>query len=140
MIYRDWVIRVGGVRIGFSHDLIYEGEAPYLERWIVWCGITIRLHKFHKGDDDRAFHDHPWWFITLPMQSYLESTPQKAERLVRRFRPHFRPAAHQHIVALPDAKPVWTFIVTGMKSNEWGFWDDGVFVHHEHWFNSGEQG
>ncbi|SID67872.1 Protein of uncharacterised function (DUF550) [Mycobacteroides abscessus subsp. abscessus] len=45
-----------------------EGEAPYLLRWYViprnrW--LNIYLHKFLRDDDDRALHDHPWWFVSL---------------------------------------------------------------------------
>ena len=134
MPYFDWVITLGGWRFGITHDLVMEGTHPYLERWIVWFGFTLRLHKFHKGDDDRAFHDHPWWFITIPCSDYLEKTPHDEAVRVRGWRPHFRPASHRHIVQLPDAKPGWTFILTGPKSQEWGFWDQNRFIHHEQWF------
>ena len=138
MPYFDKVITLGGWRFGFTHDLVSDQSEPYLERWIIWFGFTLRLHKFHKGDDDRAFHDHPWWFVTLPMQSYVELTPQQGPRLVKRWRPHFRPAAHQHIVQVSEHKPVWTFILTGPKSKDWGFWDAEQFIHHEHWLNARE--
>lgn len=122
-----------GMRIGITHDLIYENGEPYLERWIVWFGYTLRLHCFHKGDDDRAFHDHPWWFITLPIRSYEEQTPDRGLRKVNRFWPHFRSSKHRHIVRLLHAKPVWTLIITGRKCQEWGFWQEDHFTHHTLW-------
>jgi len=133
MPHFDWVTTLGGWRFGVTHDLVCEGGEPYLERWILWFGFTLRLHRFHKGDDDRAFHDHPWWFITLPLQTYLERTPDCDTVYVTRWRPHFRPAAHRHIVALLQPQPVWTLIITGPKCKEWGFWDNNRFIHHEQW-------
>ena len=133
MPYFDAVKNLGKWRFGITHDLVLDNGEAYLERWIIWCGITLRVHKFHKGDDDRAFHDHPWWFVTLPLRSYLETTPNRGQVIVRRFLPHYRPAAHQHIVHLQGGKPVWTLILTGAKSQEWGFWDGADFIHHEQW-------
>ena len=136
MRYFNFVTTLGSTRIGVTHDLVLDSGQPYLERWILWCGITLRLHKFHKGDDDRAFHDHPWWFITLPLQSYVEQTPVQGEQLVRGWRPHFRPAKHQHIVQIEADQPVWTLLMTGSKRKEWGFWDNDKFIHHEQWLSN----
>ena len=136
MRYFNFVTTLGSARFGVTHDLVLDDGQPYLERWILWCGVTFRLHKFHKGDDDRAFHDHPWWFVTLPLQSYVEKTPGGGEQLVRHGRPHFRAARHQHIVQIEVDKPVWTLLITGSKSKEWGFWDDDKFIHHEQWLSA----
>ncbi|MEM9623139.1 MAG: hypothetical protein AAF993_15920 [Pseudomonadota bacterium] len=135
MPYFNKVRTLGSARFGFTHDLVHEGDEVYLERWIVWFGFTLRLHKFHKGDDDRAFHDHPWWFVTIPLSDYLESTPTQSSHVVKRWRPHFRSAKHRHIVQLIEGKPVFTLIITGPKTKEWGFWDNNQFVHHEHWLS-----
>lgn len=129
----NWVWQIRSHRFGFTHDKVIEDGETYLERWIIWFGGTLRLHKFHKGDDDRAFHDHPWWFITFPTRSYLEQTPTDALRRVSAWRPHFRPAHYRHIVTLTDERPVWTLILTGPKSKEWGFWEAERFIHNEHW-------
>ncbi len=138
MAFFEKVATLRGHRYGVTHDLVLDDGEPYLERWILWCGFTLRLHKFHKGDDDRAFHDHPWWFVTLPLKSYVERTPAEDARVVKRFRPHFRSARHQHIVQLRDPGPVWTFLITGPKCQDWGFWDDETFVHHEQWLANRE--
>ncbi len=127
------VVTWRGRRFGITHDMVMENDQPYLERWILWFGFTVRLHCFLKGDDDRAYHDHPWWFVTFPLRDYLEATPDSAERRVRRWRPHFRRAKHRHIVRLADARPVWTLILTGPKCKEWGFWEQDTFIHHSEW-------
>lgn len=138
MRYFNFVTELGSSRFGITHDLVLDNDQPYLERWVLWCGITLRLHKFHKGDDDRAFHDHPWWFITFPLQTYTEQTPHAGVQTVRAWRPHFRKAKHQHIVQMIDNKPIRTLIITGSKSKEWGFWDNNSFVHHEQWLSARE--
>lgn len=136
MIYFEKIWTFGSTPIGWTHDLVLDEGQPYLERWIIWLGFTIRLHKFHKGDDDRAFHDHPWWFITIPFRPYLERTPASSDLVeVKAWRAHFRSAKHRHIVHLLGGKPVWTFIVTGSKNSEWGFWEDEKFTPHEAWLN-----
>ena len=133
MTHSERLFSFGSLTFGWTHDLVYDCGQPYLERWILWFGFTLRLHKFHKGDDDRAFHDHPWWFITLPLEPYLEKTPDGTLTVVRALRPHFRTASHQHIVQLIEARPVWTLILTGSKSSDWGFWHDGHYTPHQEW-------
>ena len=133
--YFDFTLHVGSQRFGLSHDLVIEQAEPYLERWIFWCGFSIRIHKFHKGDDDRAFHDHPWWFVTIPIKSYLELTPNQEAQTIKAGRPHYRKATHQHIVQLKDEKPTWTLIITGLKQREWGFWSGTRFTEAEEWMS-----
>ena len=135
MPHFHWVAQLGRYRFGITHDLILEDDSPYLERWILWLGFSLRLHRFHKGDDDRAYHDHPWWFVTFPINTYLELTGDGQTRRVRAFLPHFRPARHRHIVKLCRPGSVWTIIVTGPKSKDWGFWDDGRFIPNSQWLN-----
>ena len=129
---------LGGARFGVTHDLVLEGQQPYLERWILWFGFILRIHCFHKGDDDRAYHDHPWWFVTLPFSAYEERTPERGATRLAPFIPRFRPARHRHIVRLVGDKPVWTLILTGPKSKEWGFWQDTQFTHHSEWLEKNE--
>ena len=114
VVFQEYIFSLGRWPFGWTHDLVFDNEEAYLERWIIWCGFTLRLHKFHKGDDDRAFHDHPWWFITLPLRSYTELTPL-GQRRVTAWRP-ISFVSHQHIVQLEKQQPVWTFIITGPRA------------------------
>lgn len=133
--FLDKTVDIGRFRFGISHDLVELPEGnPYLERWILWLGITIRVHKFWRGDDERAPHDHPWAFVTIPLnRGYYEKVSERNVfdregatsriRFVSRWRPHFRPASHRHIVVMPEgATPIWTFVVTGLRNHSWGFW------------------
>ena len=132
---------LGRFQFGFTHDTIYNEDTPYLERWILWCGLTLRVHRFLASDEDRAVHDHPWWFITLPFASYGEyieaggGQSDEAKEVYRRvtaWRPHFRAANFKHRVEITRA-PSWTLVLTGPKSNEWGFWRGQEFVHNSDW-------
>ena len=135
MPYFDLTFSVRSQRFGLSHDLVVEQTEPYLERWISCgiCGFSIRIHKFHKGDDDRAFHDHPWWFVTVPLKKYLELTPTQGTQTLKAGRPHYRKATHRHIVQLIDDNPTWTLIITGLKERKWGFWSGDCFTEAEKW-------
>lgn len=124
-----WTFDIGPARFGFTHDIVAVGEDKYLERWILWLGITLRVHKFYRGDQDRALHDHPWPFITFPLHTYDEDfwVPELGDtfrREVKAFRFHYRPAKHRHIVRKTTKGPTWTLVASLWKTNEWGFWPE----------------
>ncbi len=112
----------------------------YLRRWgiEVWY-FSLRLHHWLRPDDSRAFHDHPWWFITIPLKgAYFDVSPAaenlecdpEEEVLVEKIQPgkiRFRPAHHKHF-ALVCKGGCWTFLVTGPKMRRWGFWEKGKFL------------
>lgn len=69
---------------------VYKGKISSNETWIghstvygvdgvhrtayqtrLWIG-RLRLHIFHRGDQDPDYHDHPWGFWTFPLTSYVE--------------------------------------------------------------------
>ena len=120
-----WII--GGFNLGLERTVVQVGGEPYLGRLIVYvAGCSFRLHKFYRGDDMRAPHDHPWSFWTFPLcRGYMELTPLTDDvRLynwVGGWRPHYRPSAYRHIVVDPP-KPFWTIVVTGRQNRGWGFW------------------
>ena len=81
-------------------------DCVYLKRWVMeWNQFSVRLHHFLSSDDDRAFHDHPWWFVTLVLKgSYVDASPSGEDRLtIGSIR--YRPALHRHTV-LTDG--VWS--------------------------------
>jgi len=137
-------------RFGLIFDTVHFLGSDYLTRFVAYAVGTLRLHKFHRGDDDRAPHDHPWWFITFPFTSYIERVweryPQQVpgcmewfsyERVVKAWRFHFRPAKFRHFVigrADGSTKPFWTLVITGYARNNWGFWRTPTeFVPHKEW-------
>lgn len=142
--YRPFFVTVRGRRFGFEYSRVGLGETPYLDRYIVYLGgLCVRLHKFWRGDDDRAPHDHPWNFWTFPLRPYYELVPAASLdepgtydmshdpplriSYVKAWRLHYRPAKYRHIVmcrADGSEKPFWTFVVTGRAFNKWGFWPE----------------
>jgi hypothetical protein len=142
------------MRFGFEkHRIQHEtSREPYQDRYMLCLGpIELRLHKFWRGDDDRAPHDHPWWFLTFPFASYNELVAEPLvipgrdnqvvdhwryrRQVVRRWRFHWRTPAYKHIVVMqPEDKPFWTFVICGRKTQEWGFWRaPSKFTHHRDW-------
>jgi hypothetical protein len=107
-------------------------DDPYLFRWFIiprnrWANIY--LHKFMRGDDDRALHDHPWVNVSILLSgSYREHKPGGVIKLRKPWRPwafwrlpmRFPTAAHR--VELIEGRPVWTLFLTGPKVRTWGFY------------------
>ena len=101
----------------------------YLLRWYViprnpW--LNVYLHKFLHDDEDRALHDHPWWFVSWMLKGgYLEVT--QTNFIGRGWMSMaYRPADHAHRVVLPrtlggQPLPCWTLVVTGRVVRDWGF-------------------
>lgn len=122
---------------GKPHFVIGSREDPYMLRWFVLPRnrvFNIYLHKFLRDDDDRALHDHPWWFVSLVLKGgYFEYTGVEYASLRTAGSIAYRPATHRHRVALFSddditLKPCWTLVVTGRKARVWGFWCPKGFV------------
>jgi hypothetical protein len=76
-----------------------------------------------RSDDERAPHNHPWWFASLVLRgSYIEHRADQVCPIIRRpFSFGFRGLDTFHRVELPDGKPCWTIVVTGPDIRGWGF-------------------
>ncbi len=126
-------------------ERIYVEGSLYLTR--LHLG-PLFLHIFTTGDQDRHPHDHPWDFWTFPLTTYYEEVwvachwngrpsaicAQKRSK-VRRFRFHFRPASYVHRVLHPaPGKRIITLVWHRRKKRPWGFWRDGKWIHHKHYF------
>ena len=142
------------LRRRFHADVIYMRKtgARYMSRWLAYFSPqrdwTIRLHKFWRGDDLRAPHDHPFDFWTFPLTSYVEDVYELAcgpqgsgqwewaitRRVVKAFRWHCRPAEFRHIVigrADGSTKPFYTLCIARFRHRRWGFWTTPTnFIYH----------
>lgn len=105
----------------------------YLNRWHLiprnkW--FNIYLHQFIGPDPIAAWHDHPWWNLTIKLRGdYLEAgdTPRTfLSGLVT-----VRAARSSHGIFGPDASGCWTLFITGPVVRDWGFWVDGKWVKHD---------
>jgi hypothetical protein len=107
---------------------------PYVIRWMIETPLgSLRVHHWLGPDDDRAFHDHPWWFLTFVVWGgYADVNPDGTD-VLRAPAVRFRRAHHQHTVQ-PFARDTWTVMFTGSKTRTWGFWREGKFVKANKWF------
>lgn len=102
-----------------------DAGRPYLTR--LWIG-RLRLHIFHKGDQDPDPHDHPWDFWTFPLMAYWEMvfyprTGTERLEIVRAWRPSFRPATHTHrVIGSVNGRALITLVWRGPVKRGWGFW------------------
>ncbi|AKC41222.1 TPA_asm: hypothetical protein PROPHIMCPROF_30 [Mycobacterium phage McProf] len=120
------------------HQLIYNSYGElYLKRWYVIPRnplLNVYVHQFIHSDDDRAPHDHPWWFVSWVLKGhYFEHTDTGVIRR-ERWSWAFRRAVHRHRVELPSEPtwnfdrdewqevPAWTLLITGRRVRQWGFW------------------
>lgn len=110
-------------------DFIIGGaESPYLLRWWLlprnrW--FNVYLHRFLRSDDDRALHDHPWWWLSwLLWGEYTEHTIDAGgihrRRIYTQGSIRARGPRSAHRVELHDG-PCWTLFVTGPRVRDWGF-------------------
>lgn len=116
---------------------------PYLTRYRLittfWFGVYV--HYFHRSDHDRALHDHPWSFISIPLSSgYWEHGDPGpglpwSTRIERNWCPMFRPLCRQaewaHRIEIP--KPMWTLVLRGPVVRSWGFWTTRGWIHWRHY-------
>lgn len=102
-------------------------ECPYLIRWVAdFDWFSIRLHHWIASDDDRAFHDHPWWFLTLVLRGGYTDRSDTGDDALSFGSIRFRRAQHKH-TAVVNQGGCWTLLLCGPESREWGFWVNGKF-------------
>lgn len=107
-------------------------ERVYLDRiYLFRCRwFSVRLHRILLPDLDRDPHDHPWWFVAIPLRgAYTEQWGRQGQRhlprlrLVKLLSVHRPTDLHQirrlHIGR--DGVPVTTLFITGPETRAWGF-------------------
>src|ERR1700722_4369121 len=98
-----------------------------MTRWVLDLGLlSVRLHHWTGSDDDRALHDHPWWFVTLVLAGGYRDVSEDGEDRVGPGSVRFRRATYRHTVQV-DPGGCWTLLLTGPERREWGFWVGGRF-------------
>lgn len=137
-------------------DFVIGGaDNPYLFRWYLtpwrrwhregrenptrwrrikgWLGLmlpSVYLHCFLRSDDDRALHDHPWfWFSILLRRGYIEHTIARGgihKRQLRfapsiKFSSPWRPHRVELMRGVFGPVMCWTIFVTGPRMRTWGF-------------------
>lgn len=121
--------------------------SPYLTRYYIlktrW--LKVYLHQFHRSDEDRDMHDHPWNFMSIVLKSgYVEHLPEsiklrKPGAIIRHC------AEDRHFVKLlpqcrspecisPEVE-AWTLVFVGKKRREWGFHTQDGWLHWREYLN-----
>jgi hypothetical protein len=119
-----WAARVMNRR---DADIYIGGrENVYMRRWWVIPKnpiFNIYLHCFHRSDDDRALHDHPWLFNASILVSghYMEHTPG-GKFLRQAGEVHLRGPVATHRIELIGKQRVVTLFITGPWIRPWGFY------------------
>lgn len=113
---------------------------PHFVRWFLFRSKRfdklprLYLHRFYRSDDDRAPHNHPWWFVSVLLHgSYIEHRwIDGVEHITRRRSPSvaFRGLSTNHRIELDtaDPRPIWSLILTGPDVRGWGFQCPDRFV------------
>lgn len=102
-------------------------ECPYCYRWVLNLGLfAIRLHHWVGSDDERALHNHPYWFITFVIKGAYEDVTESGSELLKAFTIRFRKASHTHTVRL-KTKDCWTLLISGPPIHQWGFFTKNRF-------------
>ena len=108
------------------------GDKVYLRRINLFriFGYTARIHQILLPDDDRCQHDHPWGFWRLVLwNSYWEETEDGLVH-VKPWRLTFHATDFRHrIKKLNNNRPVWSFVLSYPKTNEWGFFTKEGYKH-----------
>ncbi len=101
----------------------------YLHRWSFWLpfGLSLKVHKIVRADNDRCEHDHPWWFIRVILHGgYQERIKGKVyNRLPWRpwapWRVYPCLPSFQHKILRLFKKVNYSLVLCGPNKGTWGF-------------------
>lgn len=111
-----------------------ETKCPYMHRWVLDFGaFALRLHRWISSDDQRAFHDHAWDFITCVLRGSYVDISERGKDFLTAGSIRFRPATHRHTVQILQPG-TWTVLVTGPVVRRWGFWVNGKLMKRDRYF------
>lgn len=116
----------------------------YLNRWYLVPRnrfFNIYLHRFQESDDDRALHDHPWFWCSFLLDGmYIEHSENGYwhywQGSIRFHRPTY---AHRLEVPFGKFHPVVTLFITGPRVRTWGFHTDDGWVPYYEFLNLGQE-
>lgn len=103
---------------------------PYLTRWVIEefaDGSAIYLHRLHRSDGDREYHDHTFDFMSFIVSgSYIEQRPGKPSVQFRSGDWNVAKAEQLHRLEKASAEDVITVVFRGPKIRDnWGFQAEG---------------
>jgi len=117
----------------------------YMERyWLIpysrWFP-AVRIHHILRSDDNRAFHDHPWAYLSIILRGgytevtpYFEAADEPGKVRYLKYYPAgsilFRKAKSFHRLQVAEGQTAWTLFITFKWQQVWGFlpYKDGVKI------------
>lgn len=131
----NWLVKRARKR---APDYVIGGhDNPYLLRWWLLPRnplFNVYIHQILRPDDDRALHDHPWfWCSYLVEGAYIEVTerPQRPESTQIRATGQWQTICEEGSLRVrspwfahrlvPLTSEVWTVFVVGPTLRVWGF-------------------
>jgi hypothetical protein len=114
----------------FTREILFE---------IVWAWwkpeprslLKLMRHTWHRSDEDRDLHTHPWPFIAfIAKGGYFEETP-KNMKWKKQGSILFRWPAFSHAVRFLDEYKDGTcvsYVLTGPRLCNWGFWRGDTWI------------
>ena len=118
-------------------------EDAYLLRWYViprnkW--FNIYFHKFQRSDDDRALHDHPWWWCSWLLRGYYIEHSFGGTKFREPGSLKFSWPTRAHRVELVSKRPAYTLFITGPVLRSWYFYCPQGRVHWRDFTGDNEDG
>ncbi len=115
--------------ISYSKIFDLGGKLDYIYRWSLWLpfGLSLKIHKIVRADNDRCEHDHPWWFLRIILHGgYREIVRGKLyDRLPWRpwafWRIYPCLPSFQHKIIKLFKKANWSLVLCGRNKGTWGF-------------------
>ena len=121
-------------RFSIPCRVIHTNGDPYLSRFYLWDKWReylpgVFLHYFHRGDDDRDLHNHPWsWaFSVILSGGYREERleDEQGNILTRTFLPgafnFIRLSTYHRVDLLRPEEGCWSLFIAGPRARTWGF-------------------
>ncbi len=113
----------------YQRILDLEGKKDYLHRWSFGLpfGLSLKIHKIVRADNDRCEHDHPWWFVRLIMYGGYSEVIKGVEHKRLPWRPwafwRIYPcvSSFQHRITQLYKKENWSLVLCGPHRGTWGF-------------------
>ncbi len=130
----NWLIR-RAQRTPYTH--IYDPDGSlYMERWWLfnpypgseqskrWDWLpSIRIHRIHRPDQDRHFHNHPWSARTFILAGWYDEERLGGSGRITRTAGESARIDHDDFHKIVDMSHggVYTLFVTGRYRHTWGF-------------------
>jgi hypothetical protein len=142
----EWLLKKIVTKLPFRTITNPHGD-PYLTRWYVWplgprtalsddavtpkTPFAVFIHFFHRSDDDRGQHNHPWdRSVALILKGgYIEERGD----MVRTMKPGMINVIskddYHRVELLNPKKGSWSLFIAGKNIGSWGFRDEHTGQH-----------